>query len=106
MFERFTDESVAVLAVSRHQAHDLGHDHVGTEHLLLGILSGDSARARPTLESFGVTLAHARAQTRAIVTPPVVGPPAHLALTAAAMRAIEWGAPGIDATPLGADRGR
>jgi ATP-dependent Clp protease ATP-binding subunit ClpA len=39
MFERFTTEARAVVVAAREQAVALGHDRVGAQHLLLGLLS-------------------------------------------------------------------
>ena len=41
MFERFTQEARDALTRAREEAASLGHDFVGTEHLLLGVAAGD-----------------------------------------------------------------
>ncbi|OOC55091.1 MULTISPECIES: Clp protease N-terminal domain-containing protein [Nocardiopsis] len=38
MFERFTGQSRRVIVRSQEEAWELGHDRIGTEHLLLGLL--------------------------------------------------------------------
>jgi ribosomal protein S18 acetylase RimI-like enzyme len=48
VFDRFTDSARRAIVSAQEQAHDLGHDYVGTEHLLLGLLvetEGVGARA-------------------------------------------------------------
>lgn len=37
MFERFTTEAREIVVRSQQDARDLGHQHIGTEHLLLGL---------------------------------------------------------------------
>jgi ATP-dependent Clp protease ATP-binding subunit ClpC len=37
MFERFTDRARRVVVRAQEEARMLDHDHVGTEHLLLGL---------------------------------------------------------------------
>ena len=46
MFERFTDRARQVLVVAQVEARALGHNFLGTEHLLLGLLDGDGVAAR------------------------------------------------------------
>ena len=48
MFHRFTDSARRAIVSAQEEAHDLGHNYVGTEHLLLGLLvetEGIGARA-------------------------------------------------------------
>ena len=42
---RWSDEAGLVLKAAKDDARALGHDHVGTEHLLLGLTSGDGLAA-------------------------------------------------------------
>jgi ATP-dependent Clp protease ATP-binding subunit ClpA len=49
------------------EARDLKHDYVGTEHLLLGLLHGDSTPAVKALNDAGVTLDRARAEALRLV---------------------------------------
>ena len=49
MFERFTTQSRRVIVLAQEEARLLNHNHIGTEHLLLGLLHagrGAAARAR------------------------------------------------------------
>jgi len=68
-FGRFTDRARQSLALAQQEARALGHDRVGTEHLLLGLLSegeGAAARALGTLE---VRVEEVRAKVEQIVGP-------------------------------------
>jgi ATP-dependent Clp protease ATP-binding subunit ClpA len=56
MLERLSDQAARATEVARDEARSLGHGHVGTEHLLLGILAeGDNPAAKALLAA-GATL--------------------------------------------------
>ena len=55
MLERFSDEARTAVDLAQAEARRLGHDHVGTEHLLLGILTEGKSRAARALIAVGVT---------------------------------------------------
>jgi ATP-dependent Clp protease ATP-binding subunit ClpA len=61
MFERFTDRARQAVAVAADEARDLGADHVGPEHVLLGLLREEDTIAANALDDAGVTLDDARA---------------------------------------------
>ncbi len=50
------------------EARYLGHNYIGTEHLLLGLLRGGEGVEVSVLDSFGVTLERARAETTRILS--------------------------------------
>jgi ATP-dependent Clp protease ATP-binding subunit ClpA len=50
MFNRFTHDARDVVVRAHQEAADLGHDHVGTEHLLLGIAARGGLPAAMGLE--------------------------------------------------------
>ena len=44
MFERFTESARMVIVLAQEEARKLKHDHIGSEHLLLGVVrEGDPA---------------------------------------------------------------
>ena len=45
MFERFTEEARQVVVGAQEEARRLHHSHIGTEHLLLGLLDQDTPTA-------------------------------------------------------------
>jgi ATP-dependent Clp protease ATP-binding subunit ClpC len=45
MFERFTDQAHRAVAFAQEEARQLNHDHVGTEHVLAGLLREDRGAA-------------------------------------------------------------
>lgn len=55
MFERFTREARQAVAQAEGAARRLGHRHLGTEHLLLGILAQRTGPAARALTGLGVT---------------------------------------------------
>lgn len=55
-----TDDAKKVLDLAQDEAHLLHHDHVGPEHLLLGLLHEDQHSAATILQSFNIDLARAR----------------------------------------------
>jgi ATP-dependent Clp protease ATP-binding subunit ClpA len=54
MFERFSEGARAVVVVAREQAVALGHDSIGTQHLLLGMLSPETGAASQVLHDAGL----------------------------------------------------
>jgi ATP-dependent Clp protease ATP-binding subunit ClpA len=56
MFERFTDHARRVLVLAQEEARLLGHNFIGTEHILLGLLHDDREVAATALRSLGITL--------------------------------------------------
>jgi ATP-dependent Clp protease ATP-binding subunit ClpC len=63
MFNRFTDKSRRSVQAAFEEARMLGHDSVGDEDLLLGILRVEEGVAAEALSSLGVTLEGARKES-------------------------------------------
>jgi len=55
MFQRFTDRARRVVVLAQEEARLLGHNHVGTEHLLLALLYEGEGIAARALESLGIS---------------------------------------------------
>jgi ATP-dependent Clp protease ATP-binding subunit ClpC len=61
VFERFTEPARHVVVLAQREAvHELGHDFIGTEHVLLGLLAERRGMAARVLQTRGVTLERAR----------------------------------------------
>lgn len=60
VFDGFTDRARRVLALAQDEAWLLGHNFVGTEHILLGLLREGNGLAAQALTSLGVSLESAR----------------------------------------------
>jgi len=54
---RYTERGERVLALAQNEARNLGHAHVGTEHILLGLLGETRGVAGRVLEHAGVSRA-------------------------------------------------
>jgi ATP-dependent Clp protease ATP-binding subunit ClpA len=70
MFERFTREARAAVIGAQHAARTLEHRHIGSEHLLLGILADSGSRAARLLAAHGLDLDRARAAVRDLAGTP------------------------------------
>lgn len=66
MFERFTDDAKSAVVAAQQEARALGHDHVGTEHLLLGILREPDSMGSYVLANAGMSLETTRADVERI----------------------------------------
>ena len=62
MFERFTDRARRVVVLAQKEARDLGHNYIGTEHILLGVLSEGAGVGAQVLVGFGADLERTREQ--------------------------------------------
>ena len=68
MFTRFTDMTRGSVGAAFEEARMLGHDSLGDEDLLLGILRADDGMAADVLASLGVTLEDAREESEAMLS--------------------------------------
>ncbi|MEX2530286.1 MAG: ATP-dependent Clp protease ATP-binding subunit [Gemmatimonadota bacterium] len=59
----YTSRAKKVLEFAMAEARELNHSYVGTEHLLLGLLREEKGIAAQVLNSLGITLEEARAET-------------------------------------------
>jgi len=62
-----TPRAKRIIELAIDEARHLGHNYIGTEHLLLGLLREGGGVASDVLDSFGVTLERARAETSKIL---------------------------------------
>ena len=67
MFERFTEKAIKVIMLAQEEARRLGHNFVGTEQVLLGLIGEGTGVAAKTLKSMGVTLKDARTAVEEII---------------------------------------
>ena len=67
MFERFTERARHVVVLAQREARALRHTHIGTEHLLLGLLSEEEGIAARVLESLDITVEEVRAKVARLV---------------------------------------
>jgi ATP-dependent Clp protease ATP-binding subunit ClpC len=69
MFERFTDRARRAVVAAQDEARMLGHNHIGSEHLLLGLLDVLDDDQADALAEAGVTVEAARAQVVELAGP-------------------------------------
>ncbi|MBO8190934.1 Clp protease [Streptomyces oryzae] len=70
MFERFSKEARDVVIRAQDEANSLGHDWIGTEHLLLAALHHPEQPGAATLARLGITIASCRAAVAGVVPGP------------------------------------
>ena len=59
-FDKFTERARNVLRFSHEEAQRLGHNYIGTEHLLLGLVREGDGVAAKVLTNLGVELSTVR----------------------------------------------
>jgi ATP-dependent Clp protease ATP-binding subunit ClpC len=88
LFERFTDRARRAVVRAQEESRLLNHTHIGTEHLLLGLLGDEKSIAGKALRSSGVSLETARAKVEELVqaSPTPLG---HIPFTPRAKKVME-----------------
>lgn len=66
-FARFTERAQRALIYSQEEARNLGHNYVGTEHLLLGLLREGEGAAAQVLQGLGIDIEKIREQIESLV---------------------------------------
>ncbi|WP_071189955.1 ATP-dependent Clp protease ATP-binding subunit [Trichormus sp. NMC-1] len=67
MFEHFTSEAIRVIMLAQEEARRLGHNFVGTEQILLGLMGEGTGVAAKVLAELGVNLKDARREVEKII---------------------------------------
>ena len=67
MFERFTEKAIKVIMLAQEEARRLGHNFVGTEQILLGLIGEGTGVAAKVLKSMGVNLKDSRVEVEKII---------------------------------------
>lgn len=102
MFEAFTDEARHVVVLAQEEARSLNHDHIGTEHMLLGVLHGHHGVAVEALRSLGVSQEMVRQQVQDLVGRGAKPPSGHIPFTPRAKKIMELSL--RESRQLGSDR--
>lgn len=90
MYEKFSNNARKVIHNAKKEAEKLGHDYIGSEHLLLGMLKDSSSVGSTVLDSFGVDYESVFSQVKKLSKPPIGGmPSAELPLTPRAKAILE-----------------
>lgn len=66
-FGRFTERAQRALVFAQEEAKKLGHNYVGTEHLLLGLLQEDEGVAARVLKDMGIDAKRVREQIETLI---------------------------------------
>jgi hypothetical protein len=89
LFSRFTDRAQHVIIAAQEEARSAGHDYLGTEHLVLGLLSEPQALAAQALADQGITPEQLRAAMKVVLGPPTDSVPEHIPFTPRAKKVLE-----------------
>ncbi|HKX13851.1 MAG TPA: Clp protease N-terminal domain-containing protein, partial [Propionibacteriaceae bacterium] len=88
MFERFSGQARHVVVSAQEEARDLDHNYIGTEHLLLGLLTSDSL-ASASLNALGYTHDNVQAKVEEIIGRGKTSPGGHIPFTPRAKKVLE-----------------
>ncbi|HVK19250.1 MAG TPA: Clp protease N-terminal domain-containing protein, partial [Fimbriiglobus sp.] len=69
MYERFTDRARKVMQLANQAAQRFGHEYIGTEHVLLGLVKEGSGVAAHVLKNLGLDRRKVREEVERIVRP-------------------------------------
>jgi hypothetical protein len=86
---RFTSRARRAIVLGQEDARALRHDHMGTEHLLLGLLAEGEGVAAQALQRAGITLDAVRAEIEDIVGCAETMPRGHIPFTPRAKKVLE-----------------
>jgi ATP-dependent Clp protease ATP-binding subunit ClpC len=89
MYERFTERARRVVVLAQEEARMLGHDYIGIEHILLGLIGEGEGVAAKALESLGISLETVRQQVEEIIGQGRRAPSGHIPFTAPAKEVLE-----------------
>jgi ATP-dependent Clp protease ATP-binding subunit ClpC len=67
MFSRFTERAQKVVVLSQEEARRLGHNVVGTEHILLGLVAEGEGVAARALQALGIGLEQVRVEVENVI---------------------------------------
>ncbi|MGC5361876.1 Clp protease N-terminal domain-containing protein [Streptomyces sp. DT24] len=88
-FERFTVEARKVVVTAQEEARLLKQNHIGTEHILLGLLDAQGGTAAKVLHQLGYDKQTAQADIAAVVKPGSQELKGHIPFTPGAKRTLE-----------------
>jgi len=89
MFERFTNSARHVVVLAQEEARELRHNYIGTEHLLLGLLSEREGLASRALDGFQISRQAARQEVTTIIGLGKAAPSGHIPFTPRAKKVLE-----------------
>lgn len=88
-FERFTQTAVTAISIAQNESRRLGHQYIGTEQILLGLLGEGSSLGSQFLISVGVNLENAQIEVEKIIGRGKGNTPLDIPFTPRAKQALE-----------------
>lgn len=67
MFERFTEKALQVIMMAQEESRRLGHNFVGTEQLLLGLMGEGCGVANNALREYGINMREVRLEVERLI---------------------------------------
>ncbi len=67
MFEHFSQEAIKVIMLAQEEARRLGHNLVGSEQVLLGLIGENTSVAAKVLNDLGINIKNARVEVEKII---------------------------------------
>jgi ATP-dependent Clp protease ATP-binding subunit ClpC len=89
MFERFTDRARRVVVLAQNEARDLGHNYIGTEHILLALIDEGEGVAAKVLEAQGIDQDATRQRVEEIIGRGQGASEGHIPFTPRAKKVLE-----------------
>jgi ATP-dependent Clp protease ATP-binding subunit ClpC len=89
MFQRFTDRARRVVVLAQDEARMLGHNYIGTEHILLGLIREGDGVAAKALTAMSIGLEATRQQVESIIGRGQGAPTGHIPFTPRAKKVLE-----------------
>ena len=89
MFGRFTERAQKVVVLSQEEARRLGHNVVGTEHILLGLAAEGEGVAARALQSMNISLDAVRSEVEKVIGKGEHPPQGQIGFTPRAKRVLE-----------------
>jgi hypothetical protein len=90
VFERFTDRARRVVVLAQEEARLLDHNYIGTEHLLLGLVSEGEGVAARALTALDISLETVRSQVETVIGRGGTLPSGHIPFTPRAKKVLEF----------------
>lgn len=88
-FERFSERARQVIVLAQDEARSLKHDHIGTEHLLAGLVREEEGLAARVLDHLNLTAADVREASERIVGLGTGAPSAPIPFTPRSKKVLE-----------------
>lgn len=88
-YERFTQKAIIAMNIAQGESRRLGHQYVGTEQILLGLVGEGSGFAAQFLTSVGVNLENAQIEVEKIIGRGKGNTPLDIPFTPRAKQALE-----------------